>query len=177
MYIYNMKVNSKKIAKIVLILIGIIIVCIIGFSVFSIIKAGNKAKNNTENNADSNIIEITANEYTSFLKNAHENIDDYVGMKIKLTGYVYRMPDFNDNQFVISRTMILDSSSTAVVVGILSEYENAKDYKDGDWVEVTGTIVRGNYKGEMPVIQINNIQSCDIPEDEYVYPPSENSVI
>ncbi len=173
MYIYNLKINSKKISKLILAFIGIIIVGVIGFSVMSIFKAGNE----TENNIDSNIIEITTNEYTSFLKNAHENIDDYVGMKVKLTGYVYRMPDFNDNQFVMSRTMIMDSSSTAVVVGILSQYENAKDFKDGDWVEVTGTIVRGNYKGEMPVLQVDEIKTCDIPEDEYVYPPSENSVI
>ena len=154
-------------------LIGIIIVGVIGFSVFSIYKAGHE----TENSIDSNIIEITTNEYTSFLKNAHENIDDYVGMKIKITGYVYRMADFDDTQFVISRTMIMDSSSTAVVVGILSKYDNAKDYKDGDWVEVTGTIIRGNYKGEMPVVQVNDIKTCDIPEEEYVYPPSESSSI
>ena len=173
MYIYNLKINSKKIAKLVLALIGIIIVGVIGFSVFSIFKEGQK----TENNIDSNIIEINTNEYTSFLKNAHENIDDYVGMKVKLTGYVYRMPDFNEKQFVLSRTMIMDSSSTAVVVGILSEYDNAKDYKDGDWVEVTGTIIRGDYRGEMPVVQVSDIQLCDIPEDEYVYPPSENSSI
>ena len=173
MYIYNLKINSKKIAQFMLALIGIIIVGVIGFSVFSIYKAGHE----TENSIDSNIIEITTNEYTSFLKNAHENIDDYVGMKIKITGYVYRMADFDDTQFVISRTMIMDSSSTAVVVGILSKYDNAKDYKDGDWVEVTGTIIRGNYKGEMPVVQVNDIKTCDIPEDEYVYPPSESSSI
>lgn len=173
MYIYNLKINSKKIAQFMLALIGIIIVGVIGFSVFSIYKAGHE----TENSIDSNIIEITTNEYTSFLKNAHENIDDYVGMKIKITGYVYRMADFDDTQFVISRTMIMDSSSTAVVVGILSKYDNAKDYKDGDWVEVTGTIIRGNYKGEMPVVQVNDIKTCDIPEEEYVYPPSESSSI
>ncbi len=173
MFICNFKINGKKIAKLILIIIAIIIIAIIGFSVFSVFKAGN----NTENSNNQNIIDITASEYTSFLKNAHENIDDYVGMNIKLTGYVYRMPDFKDNQIVIARTMILNSQNSAVVVGMLSEYENANKYKDGDWVQITGTISRGKYKGEMPVIHITEINNCDIPEDEYVYPPTESSTI
>ena len=40
--------------------------------------------------------------YTNVLKSVHENIDNYVGMKINFTGYVYRVLDLNENQFVTS---------------------------------------------------------------------------
>lgn len=174
MFVCNFKLNKKKTAKIILFMIAIIIVGIIAFSVFTIFKAGS---NSNENSAENNVLNITSKDYTQFLKSAHENIDEYVNKTVNLTGYIYRMPGFDYNQFVLSRTMILDSSNSAVVVGILSEYDNAEEYKDGDWVKVTGTIIKGDYKGEMPILKITNIEKCDVPEDEFVYPPSEDKTI
>ena len=178
MFVYNFKLNAKKTSKIILIIIAIIIICIIAFSVLSIIKSGVNSNGNPNEGSEKNIIlDITTNDYTSFLKSVHENIDEYVDKTVNITGYVYRMPDFNDKQFVLSRTMILNSSNSAVVVGILSEYDNASDYKDGDWVKVTGTIIKGNYKGEMPVLKITTIEKCNVPEDEFVYPPFNDKSI
>ena len=173
MFVCNMKVNRKKALRLVLILIVIIVISIIMFSVFSIFKSSK----DLDKNENSNTLEITSNEYTQFLKSAHENLDDYVNMTVNLTGYIYRLPDFGRTQFVLSRTMILNSSNSAVVVGILSEYEDAPQYKDGDWVNVTGTIIRGNYKGEMPILHITEINKCEPPEDEFVYPPTDGKSI
>lgn len=39
-----------------------------------------------------------------------------------------------------------------------------------------GTITKGNYHGEIPVIEINSIEKIEKPEDEYVYPPDETYV-
>ncbi len=174
MFVCNFKLNHKKIAKLILLIVAVIIVAIIAFSVYSIFKAG---VSSNENTIENNTLDITTKDYTLFLKFAHENIDEYVNKTVNITGYVYRMPDFNDNQFVLSRTMILNSSNSAVVVGILSECDNASNYKDGDWVKVTGTIIKGNYKGEMPVLKITAIEKCDTPEDEFVYPPLDDKTI
>ncbi len=173
MFVCNFKMNRKKLLKLIIAMIFLCIIGIIIFSFSSVFKSGVQDEPQTQ----SNILEITAGEYTRFLKSAHENIDDYVGITVKITGYVYRMPDFGRTEFVLSRTMILNDSNSAVVVGILSQCENASDYKDGDWVCVTGTIIRGNYKGEMPVLQINEINRCEKPEDEFVYPPSDEKSI
>ena len=43
----------------------------------------------------------------------HENIDDYVGKKLCFTGYVYRVLDLQDNQFVLARDMIISSISAS----------------------------------------------------------------
>lgn len=174
MFVYNFKLNGKKSAKIILFIIAIIIIGIIAFSVFTIFKAG---ATSNENQDENNVLNITNDNYTLFLKSAHENIDEYVNKTVNITGYIYRMPGFDNNQFVLSRTMILNSSNSAVVVGILSEYDNAEEYKDGDWINVTGTIIKGNYKGEMPILKITKLEECDAPEDEFVYPPSDDKTI
>ena len=167
MFIYNFKFNNKKIIKFLIIFLIITISVLIIYSLYSIYKT---AKSDTLNN-EVEIAEINSVDFTNFLKNSHEKINEYVGKKIKISGYVYRMPDFNNNQFVLSRTMVLDSNN-GVVVGILSEYDKANEYKDSDWVTIEGTIEKGNYYGEMPVLKVENITISEPPENEYVYPPS-----
>ena len=72
--------------------------------------------------------------------------------------------------------MIISSNFQYVVVGFLCEYENAKDFSNNAWVEITGEITKGNYHGDMPIIKITEIKKVDKPNEEYVYPPDENYV-
>ena len=71
------------------------------------------------------VSQISAKNYTNILKTVHENIDSYVGKKINFTGYVYRVLDLQDNQFVLARDMIINSNSQTVVVGFLCECDTA----------------------------------------------------
>lgn len=99
-----------------------------------------------------------------------------MGQKIHFIGYVYRVYDFKDNQFVLARNMIVSSNFQTVVVGFLCDFEKAKDFSDGTWVDVTATIQKGDYHGEIPILQVKEIKSCDKPNDEYVYPPDDTYV-
>ena len=81
-----------------------------------------------------------------------------------------------DNQFVLARDMIINSSSQFVVVGFLCELDNAKDFADNTWVNITGEITKGDYHGDMPIIRITEIKSVDTPSEEYVYPPDESYI-
>ena len=120
---------------------------------------------------------ISAKNYTNILKTVHENIDSYVGKKINFTGYVYRVLDLQDNQFVLARDMIINSNSQTVVVGFLCECDTAKDFSNDSWIEITGEIIKGTYHGDMPIIKITDIKSVDKPsKDEYVYPPDDSYI-
>jgi len=123
--------------------------------------------------AESNIYNINSDNYTNFLKDCHENIDKYVGTTIQITGYVYRMPDFTDTQFVIARTMLINSNNKAVVVGLLAESDKIKSFNNSTWVTCTGTIKKGNYNGEIPIVETSNIKSIKAPTDEFVHSPSD----
>lgn len=114
--------------------------------------------------------------YTNILKSVHDNPDEYIGQKIKFSGYVYRIIDFTEKDFVLARNMVVSSDFQTVVVGFLCNYEKAKDFEDGAWIEITGTIKKGIYHGEMPVIDIDNIQKIEKPSDEYVYPPDDHYI-
>ena len=110
------------------------------------------------------------------MKAVHENIDTYVGIKINFTGYVYRVSDLTDTQFILARDMIISSDFQYVIVGFLCEWKNAKDFKDESWVELTGEITKGDYHGDMPIVKVTEIKNVDKPSEEYVYPPDESYI-
>lgn len=119
---------------------------------------------------------MSTSNYTNVLKTVHDNIDNYVGQKIKFSGYVYRMFDFKENQFVLARDMVISSDFQTVVVGFLCECTEITSYQDNSWVEIEGTIIKGDYHGDMPIIQVENLHSIEKPSDEYVYPPDDSFV-
>lgn len=111
------------------------------------------------------------------LQNVHEHLNDYVGQKIKFTGYVYRLYDFSNEQFVLARNMIISSDFQTVVVGFLCHSTIASNFEDNTWVEMTGTITKGDYYGEIPIIEVEDIRQVDKPsQEEYVYPPDSSFV-
>lgn len=138
------------------------------------------ANNSSKSNScipQSGVSQISPKNYTNILKSVHENIDSYVGKKICFTGYVYRVLDLQDNQFVLARDMIVNSNFQTVVVGFLCEYDESKNFDDNTWVQVTGEIFKGDYHGDMPIIKITDIKSVDKPsQEEYVYPPDDSYI-
>lgn len=123
--------------------------------------------------SSSDVYQITANNYTNILNSVHNDIDTYIGQKISFSGYVYRVYDLKDTEFVLARDMIVSSDFQTVVVGFLCSYNNAKEFKDGTWVQITGKIAKGYYHGDIPVIEIENIKNIDKPKDDLVYPPDD----
>jgi len=174
MFICNMKLNSKVSFKIVFVILCILILIMCGIGVYKVFFRENVKVNDNVNTKNVNV--ISSGNFTSVLKTVHNNLDEYVGTKIKFTGFVYRLYDFSSEQFVLAREMIVSPDFQAVVVGFLCHLNNADKYKDGCWVEVEGTITKGDYHGEIPVIEIDKIQETRTPNEEYVYPPDENYV-
>jgi len=114
--------------------------------------------------------------YTNILKSVHDNPDEYIGNRIKFSGYVYKAIDFSSKEFVLARNMVVSSDFQTVIVGFLCNYEKATNFEDGTWVEVTGTIEKGVYHGEIPIIKVEQIREIEKPSDEYVYPPDDNYI-
>ena len=169
MFIYNLKVDGNKLGKIFLGILLCIMIIITATVVYRIL--GNNYFKTSDNSEPLKVQELTVNNYTNVLKTVHDNIDEYIGMKIKFSGYVYRMIDFNDNQFVLARNMVISSDFQTVIVGFLCECDTAKEFADQTWIEVEGEISKGNYHGDMPILKITSITKIDKPSDEYVYPP------
>lgn len=177
MFIYNVKINGGIALKIIIIILSIFMLVVFGISLYRIFFTSGKFE--VEDRLIPNEInEIEPENYTNILQAVHDDLDSYVGMKIKFTGYVYRVIDFKENQFVLARDMFInEEKSQSVVVGFLSEYKNAKDLKDGEWIEIIGVIEKGKYHNdEIPIIKVTEIQQTSEPENPFVMPPSDTYI-
>lgn len=174
MFICNLKVNGSKLFKIFFSCVTLLLIFILVFVTYKVFYG---AKSHTQScMPQSDIFNISSKNYTNVLKAVHEDTDTYIGKKINFTGYVYRILDFDDSQFVLARNMVISSGFNYVIVGFLCEYNDINKFEDGTWVNVTGEITKGNYHGDIPIIRVIEINSCDKPNDEYVYPPDENYI-
>lgn len=173
MFVYNVKLNSKSIVKITLIIIAIIVTIFFLISTYKIISESFKVKDKIE---EPEVAYIEPNNYTNILKTVYEDIDTYVGQTICFSGYIFRTIDFTNKQFVLARDMKTDVESQTLIVGFLCEYEEAKDYPNDTWVQITGKITKGNYHGEVPIIQVTEIKTIEKPAEEFVNPPDNTYI-
>lgn len=174
MFVYNLKINGTKTFRIIVISIILIALLVLSISIYNFYC---KSKFLLNDNLPSNsVANIDGSNYTNLLKQVYDNVDTYVGQSINFTGYVYKTKDFNDTEFVLARDMLINSDSQSVVVGFLCNYEDAKNLKEGTWINVTGQIIKGYYHDEIPVIDINKIEETNKPEEEYVYPPDDTYI-
>jgi len=181
MFIYNLKLNKKGISKILITLFSLVCLILLAISISKIlteVKKENQKETIKDNYSISSpdIAEITPDNYCNILKEVHENLNAYVGQKISFTGYIYRVADLKGNQFILARDMIMNRQNQTVVVGFLCEYEKAKELINDSWVKITGTIQKGNYYGEIPIIKIESLEETSIPNNPLVNPPSDSYV-
>ena len=173
MIIYNFKFNGNKFLKITIISIIIISIIIMFISINNLRKE-NKIILNDELRQNE-VSTISSNQYTNILKQVYDDVDTYIGQKISFTGYVYKLYDFKNTEFILARDMLINESQT-VVVGFLCTSEKAKDYKEGTWVNITGTIIKGYYHNPIPIIDITEIHETEKPENALVNPPDETYI-
>ena len=175
MFVYNLKLNGSTLFKILLAIIILIVICLCGVVAYKIYMA---STNNLNDDIMSNgVTELTNQNYATILQAVHDDVNSYVGQKIKFSGFIYRVYDLTQEQFVLGRNMIISSDFQTVVVGFLCHYKDAIKFKDSIWVELEGKITKGSYHGsDMPILEVTTIKEIEKPNDEYVYPPDENYI-
>ena len=186
MFICNLKVNGSKIAKISFICILVIVLLILCFSVYKIFSdRQNIDSDSSESLSDygtacekkNGILEIDAKNYTNILQAVHNDVDSYIGCKLHFSGYVYRLLDFEPNQFVLARDMLVsEDKSQTLVVGFLCSFDKAMDFEEGTWIDLIGTITKEDFHGEIPVINVQSVEKIDKPESPFVYPPDRTYI-
>ena len=112
MFVINFKLDFKKILFACVVIAAIVATIVeFGTNKTSIVSS-NKDNNYDYTNDESN--------YTKYLKEIHENIDANINKSVKITGFVFKMPDFKENFFVCGRTTMSKGEET--VAGILCKY-------------------------------------------------------
>ena len=88
MFVFNFKINGNKTAKILLGILCIIILILTAFICYRVIFNNFFKTNDTY--LENATFELTTQNYTNVLQEVHNDIDTYVGQKVKFTGYVLR---------------------------------------------------------------------------------------
>lgn len=108
--------------------------------------------------------------YTDILYFTNEFPHDFAGKEIEITGFVFKEPDFEENQFVVARFSITCCVADAVVLGLLATSENANDLGEDQWIRATGQLSTTIFDGiDLPYLHITDIEKIEQPEYPYVY--------
>ena len=181
MFLYNLKLNGNRLIKFSFIIMLLIILIIFSVGIYKTYSQKTETtdeKTFTLSDAinTNKVFQITEKNYTNILQAVTNDIDSYIGTKIHFTGYIYRLLDFEDDEFVLARDMIIDDNNQSLVVGFLCKYKDAKKFADGTWVDITGKIIKGDYYGDIAIIEVEEIFECDEPENKYVDMPDKNYI-
>jgi uncharacterized repeat protein (TIGR03943 family) len=117
------------------------------------------------------MIRIPENAYIETLTAVDLYTDQFVGKRLEITGFVFRVEPMTDNQFVVGRFAVQCCSADAAPYGVLAEYANAKAFADDTWVKASGTIQKTKFN-DMDIMKLNieKIEKTTAPKTQYVYP-------
>ena len=121
---------------------------------------------------EADIIEIDDIDYGIWYVDMMDNLEDYVGKKVKFKGQVLKSRDLNAGFFVPGRMAMTCCADDTQFIGYVCKSVNAKRLRMGSWVEVTATVKKEYmevYGEEGPVLQAIEIQPTEKPEQELVY--------
>ncbi|MFC5714103.1 TIGR03943 family putative permease subunit [Thalassorhabdus alkalitolerans] len=114
---------------------------------------------------------ITEDNFLDMVSAMDIHLDSFKGKEIEVSGFVYREPEFNENQMVVARFSMTCCIADATVYGLLVESEEAVHYEEDSWVTIRGTIQEGEYGGfTMPSVHLQEITEIDEPDMPYVFP-------
>lgn len=179
MFIFNIKLSKTKFFKVILAFMTIICISITCIGIYKIYtKSKNSEYEISKGNCmpSNEIAYLTDENYTNILKEVHENLDTYIGQKICYTGYVYRVPDIQPNQFILARDMQVGNSNHTVIVGFLCSSDVANNFDTYSWITVTGEIEKSYYYGDIPCIKITEITPATKPENCIIPEPNDNFI-
>lgn len=118
-----------------------------------------------------NVITIKEEGFMELLTAIDLYLDNFVGKTMEISGFVYREPDMETNQFVISRLAMQCCSADAAPYGILVESDEAAKLAQDTWVKITGTLGKTIYhENEIMKVDAVRIEPIRAPETPYVYP-------
>ncbi len=115
---------------------------------------------------------VTNDNFYDVLNALYDDMDDYLGRRIEMTGFVFFDPEnFSADQFVPARLLMTCCAADMVAVGVLCRYDDAATLEEDSWVKVTGIVSATNFLGEtVPSIEVESVRKTTPPDDEYIYP-------
>ncbi|MDF9408864.1 MAG: hypothetical protein A4E52_01981 [Pelotomaculum sp. PtaB.Bin013] len=117
------------------------------------------------------LINVTEDNFSLVTNEVNMYPEQYAGKEITMIGFVLKEQKFTTDQFGLVRYVITCCSADAMPDGFMCEYKNASNFREGDWLNIRGTIQLGKYEGNtIPVIRITAFSKAQEPQNPYIYP-------
>lgn len=133
---------------------------------------GAEAERFSRNDAEG-VIEIREENFAAALKEiTHDNPARHLGKRVVISGMVHRDKGMRDNQFAVTRLLLICCAADAVPVGLICESEDGCPVAEGAWVRVEGTLEEGVYmQRPLTILKVTAVDAIEPPPQPYVYPP------
>lgn len=118
------------------------------------------------------IISVTTENYMEVIEAIYDFPNEFSGKKIEMTGFVYLDPTDSSHNLFLFRFGIIHCIADSGVFGLLTQFSEATNYKNNDWLTVSGTIQSEYYKPfkrNLPSIVVERVQPINPPKNQYVY--------
>ena len=97
--------------------------------------------------------------FVQWTQELNDNVDKYVGKKISVSGFVFKVKGFTQNEFVPARLMMVCCAADLQPIGLLAQYDKTSELKQDTWFCVTGKIVKGEFNGQkVPIISVDSVE-------------------
>jgi putative membrane protein len=114
--------------------------------------------------------------YIHYLEDLSSHIDEHLGKKIKITGFVLKEDKLEKNEFLISRMMMNCCAADSQILGVVGRWDKTAGLKKDDWITVEGKV---GYKEEkdrngkvikkFPVVLVEKLTRIKNPDNPYIY--------
>jgi len=116
-------------------------------------------------------IKVTDLNYTEATSEINDFPGDYLGKTISMTGFVFRSPALTTSQLSLVRYVITCCVADSLPYGVMCEVKDAKNYPDGTWLSIEGTVQMGKYEDtDTPFIKVTSLKQIEAPKKPYVFP-------
>ncbi len=115
---------------------------------------------------------MDSDNFVDCLNDVYGDVESYTGMPIEVLGFVFHdQEQFEENEFVAARLMMVCCAADMQPVGFLCRYDGAHELESDAWITVSGTIEKTVYEEEtIPYIKVEKVERATKPDYDYIYP-------
>jgi uncharacterized repeat protein (TIGR03943 family) len=117
------------------------------------------------------LIQVKEEGFIEILSSLDLFMNNFIGKKVEISGFVYREDDMKNNQFVVARFSIQCCTADGSPFGMMVQFDQSQKFVKDTWVKVTGTINKTIYHGnEIMTLIADSVEKTKAAKTQYVYP-------
>ncbi|MCR4757522.1 MAG: GTPase [Butyrivibrio sp.] len=117
------------------------------------------------------LIDITDDAFAAFYLDSLDNIDRYIGKRVRFTAQVMKTKDQTRKAFLAGRMALTCCEQDLSLFGVICDYDQIDELIHGSWAVIEGTLSKeffSKYENEFLICKVEDIQICGKPKKEII---------